>query len=70
MLQPYRRPSGYARRRMNDEERIALFLDYENLAIGAREDLGGMKFDLKPVAAAPAPPGRGGVGGRPPAGGG
>lgn len=28
-------------RRVNDdEERIALFLDYENLAIGAREALG------------------------------
>ena len=36
-----------------DEERIALFLDYENLAIGARENLGGMVFDFKqdqPVA--------------------
>ena len=31
-----------------DEERIALFLDYENLAIGARDALGGMTFDLKP----------------------
>jgi uncharacterized protein (TIGR00288 family) len=43
---------------MNDEERIALFLDYENLAIGAREDLGGMKFDLKPLADALAERGR------------
>jgi uncharacterized protein (TIGR00288 family) len=41
-----------------DEERIALFLDYENLAIGAREDLGGMKFDLKPIADALAERGR------------
>lgn len=41
-----------------DEERIALFLDYENLAIGAREDLGGMAFDLKPVADALAERGR------------
>jgi uncharacterized protein (TIGR00288 family) len=43
---------------MNDEERIALFLDYENLAIGAREDLGGMKFQLKPIADALAERGR------------
>ena len=28
-----------------DEERIALFLDYENLAIGAREHLRGAAFD-------------------------
>ncbi|HVL98312.1 MAG TPA: NYN domain-containing protein [Egibacteraceae bacterium] len=41
-----------------DEERIALFIDYENLAIGAREDLGGMAFDLKPVADALAERGR------------
>jgi uncharacterized LabA/DUF88 family protein len=41
-----------------DEERIALFLDYENLAIGAREDLGGLKFDLKPLADALAERGR------------
>jgi uncharacterized LabA/DUF88 family protein len=41
-----------------DEDRIALFLDYENLAIGAREDLGGMKFDLKPIADALAERGR------------
>jgi uncharacterized protein (TIGR00288 family) len=33
-----------------DEERIALFIDYENLAIGAREDFGGMRFDLKPLS--------------------
>jgi uncharacterized protein (TIGR00288 family) len=41
-----------------DEERIALFIDYENLAIGAREDLGGMMFDLKPVTDALAERGR------------
>ncbi|QBI21126.1 NYN domain-containing protein [Egibacter rhizosphaerae] len=41
-----------------DEERIALFLDYENLAIGAREDLGGMAFDLKPLSDALAERGR------------
>lgn len=33
-----------------DEERIALFLDYENLAIGAREEHRGSAFDLKPLA--------------------
>ncbi len=42
----------------SDEERIALFLDYENLAIGARDDLGGMAFDLKPLADALAERGR------------
>src|SRR5919205_2388585 len=41
-----------------DEERIALFLDYENLAIGAREDLSGLRFDLKPLADALAERGR------------
>lgn len=41
-----------------DEERIALFLDYENLAIGAREDLGGMQFTLRPLADALAERGR------------
>ncbi len=41
-----------------EEERIALFIDYENLAIGAREDLGGMSFDLKPLADALADRGR------------
>lgn len=40
------------------EDRIALFLDFENLAIGAREDLGGLKFDLRPVADALAERGR------------
>jgi len=40
------------------EDRIALFLDFENLAIGAREDLSGMQFDLRPVADALAERGR------------
>ena len=43
---------------MDHEERIALFLDYENLAIGAREHLGGMAFDLRPVSDALAERGR------------
>ncbi len=41
-----------------DDERIALFLDYENLAIGAREALGGIAFDFKPIADALAERGR------------
>ena len=41
-----------------DEERIALFIDYENLAIGAREALGGMVFDFEPIANALAERGR------------
>jgi uncharacterized LabA/DUF88 family protein len=41
----------------DEEERIALFLDYENLAIGAREHLGA-SFDVKPVADALAERGR------------
>jgi uncharacterized protein (TIGR00288 family) len=40
-----------------DEERIALFIDYENLAIGTRDKLG-IRFDFKPVAAALAERGR------------
>ena len=40
-----------------DEERIGLFIDYENLAIGARDDLG-MTFDFRPVADALAERGR------------
>jgi uncharacterized protein (TIGR00288 family) len=43
---------------VDQEERIALFLDYENLAIGAREHLGGMRFELRPVADALAERGR------------
>jgi len=42
----------------NDEERIALFLDYENLAIGARDNLRGLQFDLRPVLDALAERGR------------
>ncbi len=41
---------------VDDEERIALLLDYENLAIGARE--GGLHFRLKPIADALAGRGR------------
>ncbi len=43
---------------MDQEDRIALFLDYENLAIGAREHLGGMAFDFRPIADALAERGR------------
>jgi uncharacterized protein (TIGR00288 family) len=42
----------------NDDERIALFLDYENLAIGARDGLGVLPFDFGPVADALAERGR------------
>jgi uncharacterized protein (TIGR00288 family) len=42
----------------NDEERIALFLDYENLAIGAQEQLHQAEFDFRPVADALATRGR------------
>ncbi len=41
-----------------DEERIAMYLDYENLAIGARENLNGMQFDLLPIVHALADRGR------------
>jgi uncharacterized protein (TIGR00288 family) len=47
----------YDRPVTNDEERIALFLDYENLAIGAREALGGA-LDFRPIADALAERGR------------
>ena len=40
-----------------EEERIGLFVDYENLAIGARDDLG-IQFDFKPIADALAERGR------------
>ncbi|GAB3802645.1 NYN domain-containing protein [Micromonospora zhanjiangensis] len=43
---------------MDHEDRIALFLDYENLALGAREHLGGMAFDIRPIADALAERGR------------
>ena len=42
----------------DDEERIALFLDYENLAIGAREALGASPLDFRPIADALAERGR------------
>jgi hypothetical protein len=42
----------------NDDERIALFLDYENLAIGARDGLGVTPFDFGPIADALAERGR------------
>jgi uncharacterized protein (TIGR00288 family) len=41
-----------------EEERIGLFLDFENLAIGTREQLGGMVFDFKPISDALAERGR------------
>jgi uncharacterized protein (TIGR00288 family) len=43
---------------VDQEDRIALFLDYENLALGARDHLGGMTFDLRPIADALAERGR------------
>ncbi|NED95345.1 NYN domain-containing protein [Phytoactinopolyspora alkaliphila] len=43
---------------MDHEERLAVFLDYENLALGAREHLGGMRFDFLPIADALAERGR------------
>ena len=43
---------------MDEEERIALFLDYENLAIGGREVLGAGSFDFRPIADALAERGR------------
>ncbi|GAA1838907.1 hypothetical protein GCM10009836_17420 [Pseudonocardia ailaonensis] len=42
----------------NEDERIALFLDYENLAIGARDGLGVSPFAFGPVADALAERGR------------
>src|SRR5262249_36406954 len=42
----------------SEDERIALFLDYENLAIGAREALGRQDFDFRPIADALAERGR------------
>jgi hypothetical protein len=43
---------------ITDDERIALFLDYENLAIGARDGLGVLPFDFGPIADALAERGR------------
>ncbi|WP_238588939.1 NYN domain-containing protein [Pseudonocardia sp. HH130629-09] len=42
----------------HEDERIALLLDYENLAIGARDGLGVVPFDFGPVADALAERGR------------
>jgi uncharacterized protein (TIGR00288 family) len=42
---------------MDDEDRIALLIDYENLALGSRDSLG-VPFDLRPVADALAERGR------------
>src|SRR5262245_7532638 len=54
------RPPGRTRRLAcgDQAERIALFLDYENLALGARDHLGGMAFDFRPIADALAERGR------------
>jgi uncharacterized protein (TIGR00288 family) len=41
-----------------DEERIAVFLDYENLAIGVREAARGGRFDFEPISNALAERGR------------
>jgi uncharacterized protein (TIGR00288 family) len=41
-----------------EEERIALFVDYENLAIGAREQLKEINFEFKPILDALAERGR------------
>jgi uncharacterized LabA/DUF88 family protein len=58
LSEPSPRPDGYPEAVDTEEERIALFLDYENLAIGARESLHGMQFDLRPVLDALAERGR------------
>ncbi|MCZ7437800.1 NYN domain-containing protein [Micromonospora sp. WMMC241] len=43
---------------MDQEDRIALFLDYENLALGVRDHHGGRPFDFRPIADALAERGR------------
>ncbi|SCF09822.1 TIGR00288 family protein [Micromonospora viridifaciens] len=43
---------------MDSEDRIALFLDYENLALGVRDHHGGHAFDFRPIADALAERGR------------
>ncbi|MFJ8579852.1 NYN domain-containing protein [Micromonospora sp. NPDC093277] len=43
---------------MDAEDRIALFLDYENLALGVRDHHGGRAFDFRPIADALAERGR------------
>ena len=49
---------GHTLADMDTEERLAVFLDYDNLALGARDHLGGMTFDFKPIADALAARGR------------
>ena len=51
-------PAGRRLAGVDQEDRIALFLDYENLALGARDHLGGMTFDVRPIADALAERGR------------
>jgi uncharacterized protein (TIGR00288 family) len=43
---------------VDQEDRIALFLDYENLALGVRDHHGGRSFDFRPIADALAERGR------------
>ncbi|MEV0428543.1 NYN domain-containing protein [Micromonospora sp. NPDC050495] len=43
---------------MDQEDRIALFLDYENLALGVRDHHGGRPFNFRPIADALAERGR------------
>ena len=43
---------------MEHEERIALYLDFENLALGARDHLGSKHFNFRPIADALADRGR------------
>ncbi|MEV4656027.1 PIN domain-containing protein [Micromonospora sp. NPDC049301] len=43
---------------MDQEDRIALFLDYENLALGARDHRGDVAFDFRPIGDALAERGR------------
>ncbi len=54
---PWGRSRSNVPNMITDEERIALFLDYENLAIGARDQLKSI-FDFTPVADALAERGR------------
>ncbi|MCS5676217.1 MAG: NYN domain-containing protein, partial [Acidimicrobiales bacterium] len=55
---PARACDAVGMRTDDNEERIGLFLDYENLAIGARQDLGMKRFDFGPIARAMAERGR------------
>jgi uncharacterized protein (TIGR00288 family) len=52
------RDAGRRLARVDQEDRIALFLDYENLALGARDQRGGSAFDFRPIADALAERGR------------